>query len=128
MAEEEKKTIFEGEEKSDEPIDQKKDQFLDEPDEHSETSEQVEQEMHEGKRAVNVYSKEGRDELMEDDEVAEWEQGFSEGATSDKAHCANCGNVLSQSQQLVEREIDDKKYFFCSDDCASKGIQHAKKP
>jgi hypothetical protein len=98
-------------------------------DEHDETPEEVKHKMHAGGAEVDVYTEEGREELMEDDEVSEWEEGFAEGETDpEKAHCAACGKVLSQDEsKVVEREINHIIYNFCCDKCAAAGVQHAKK-
>ena len=60
-------------------IDQKKDAFLDD-DEHSESSEKVKQEMKTGKRNTDVYTKEGTEELLDNDEISAEEAGFVKGA------------------------------------------------
>ena len=100
-----------------------------EHDEHTDTPEEIEHKMHVGDVEVDMYSTEGRDELMEDDEITELEQGFAEGEDNPElAHCAGCGKVLSQDEsKIIEREIDHKTALFCSDACASAGIQHGKK-
>ncbi len=100
-----------------------------EPGEHSGTKEEYREKINEGSADADVYTEEGREELMEDDEVAEWEEGFSEGeAEPEKAHCAACGKVLGQDEsKIVEREINHKIWNFCCDKCAQAGIQHAKK-
>ena len=100
-----------------------------EGDEHDETPEEMEQKMSTGEAETDVYSEEGREELMEDDEVSEWEEGFAEGeAEPEKAHCAGCGKVLGQDKsKIVEKEVKHTIYYFCCDKCASAGIQHAKK-
>ncbi|MEM2916323.1 MAG: hypothetical protein QXT19_03130 [Candidatus Woesearchaeota archaeon] len=97
--------------------------------EHPENPEEFRQKMDVGGAEIDVYTEEGREELMEDDEVAEWEEGFAEGEREpEKAHCAGCGKVLSQDEsKIVEREIDHIIYNFCSDKCAKAGLQHAKK-
>jgi hypothetical protein len=55
------------------------DAFL-EPEEHEESADEVEQKMHTGEKAADVYSEEGREELIEADAISESEEGFSEGA------------------------------------------------
>jgi hypothetical protein len=77
-----KKSIFEGSLEK-EGVETKKqhshDDFL-EPEEHEESADEVEQKMHAGEKGVDVYSEEGREELVEGDEISEREEGFSEGA------------------------------------------------
>ena len=55
------------------------DAFL-EPEEHEESADEVEQKMRTGEKVADVYSEEGREELIEADEISEREEGFSEGA------------------------------------------------
>jgi len=55
------------------------DAFL-EPEEHEESADEVEQKMNTGEKATDVYSEEGRETLIEADEISESEEGFSEGA------------------------------------------------
>ena len=101
-----------------------------EGDEHDETPEEIELKMHVGGKEVDTSTEEGREKLMEDDEVAEWEEGFAEGAEDPEiAHCAHCGKVLGQDpKKIIERKINDEKEVqFCSEQCASAGIKHGKK-
>ncbi len=60
----------------------------------------------------DIYSEEGREELEEEDEIDELEEGAR------MAECANCGKVLTE--EVIEEEIDDETYRFCSERCASK--------
>lgn len=117
----EKKTIFEGDLKK-EDVNSEKEQFLE--NEHTESSDEVETKMHTGEKDADVYSEEGREELLEDDQVSPAEEAFSEGAAGrgSQGTCAHCGKVLSQNQdEVVEREIDHTPHFFCSNECAAKG-------
>jgi endogenous inhibitor of DNA gyrase (YacG/DUF329 family) len=97
--------------------------------EHEELPEEVEHRMHVGGAEVDVYSEEGREELMENDEVTELEEGFAKGEENPElAHCAACGKVLSQDEsKIVEREVQNETRLFCSDKCAQTGVQHGKK-
>jgi len=69
-----------------------------------------------------VYSEEGRDSLVEDDAMEPWEQGFMEGAEDDGqgAKCRRCGKGLMGPESIIEKEIDNKIYRFCSEECAEK--------
>jgi len=124
-----KPTIF------DKPKEEDEEEITGEPEgfrehgEHEETPEEFEAKMHAGGAEVDMYTEEGREELMEEDEIADWEEGFAEGEDEpEKAHCAGCGKVLGQEKSgIVEREINHTLYFFCSDRCAKAGIRHAKK-
>jgi hypothetical protein len=129
MAKPKKPSIYERPgktDKDDKVADDEREQFLDESEEHSG---EVETKMRSGYSEVNVYTSEGREELIEDDEVSTWEEGFAEGETEPEiAHCAACGSVLSQKEEnVIEREIQHVRYMFCSRKCAASGVQHAKK-
>ena len=94
------------------------------PEEHEESSEKFEDEMNAGERDTDVYTEEGREELVEDDEVEAWEEEWSEGAEGkgSKGVCAHCSRPLSQEEdEVVEKEIDGEVLWFCSDKCARKG-------
>ena len=124
MAKKEKGTIFD-EPKTDPEEVEVKDGFLP-PEEHEESSEEFEEEMDTGKRDKDVYTEEGREALVEDDEVEAWEEAWSEGAEGkgSKGVCAHCGKPLSQEEDdVVEREIDGELAWFCSDKCAKKGLK-----
>ncbi len=89
-----------------------------------ETPEEEKQGMETGEKEEDVYSEEGRESLVEDDEIEPWEEEFMEGAEEkgEEGNCAHCGNVLSQEpEEVIEREIKGKKFKFCSDKCAQKG-------
>ncbi len=91
-----------------------------------ESPEEKELAMELGEKDEDVYTAEGREELVEDDEVDSWEEGFMEGAEGrgKLAKCAHCGKVLSQSKKrIIEREIDDEIHLFCSPECAEKGVR-----
>jgi len=68
----------------------------------------------------DVYTKEGRENLVEDAEIADWEEGFMEGAakTGSGAKCRNCGKILMDADSVVEKEIDNEDMKFCSDHCS----------
>lgn len=73
-----------------------------------------------------IYSEEGRKKLVEEDEIEPWEEGFMEGADEDgkQAKCRKCGKLLTDD--IVEREIDDELFWFCSEECAEKyGEEHS---
>jgi hypothetical protein len=121
-----KESVFEKRKTDDGDISEEKDT---EGDEHDETPEEVESDMSTGKKDADTYTEEGREELLEDDEVSPAEEGFAEGEEeAEKAHCAGCGKVLSQDKKtLIEKEFDHKIVLFCSDQCAKAGRQHGKK-
>lgn len=81
-------------------------------------ADKMREEMRLGMIEEDVYSNEGREELLEDDEINPDEEGFMLGYTEgDKlAKCARCGKVIVDD--AVEREISGKIFNFCSDECA----------
>ena len=125
MAKPKKETIFE------KPNVDKEDEVDEVPmgfkegDEHDETPEEIELKMHVGGKEVDTSTEEGREELREDDEVADWEEGFAEGAEAPElAHCAQCKKVLSNDpHKVIERKIKDTEFQFCSDKCAAMGVK-----
>ncbi len=71
----------------------------------------------------DIYSEEGREDLVEDDEISPEEEGFMEGAHDDGqgAKCRRCGKVLMDD--FIERKINDGICRFCSDECAKKYME-----
>lgn len=69
-----------------------------------------------------VYSHEGREKLVDQDEISPWEAAFMEGAEGDgqNAKCRNCGKVLMREATIVERAIDGELFRFCSEECLEK--------
>ena len=79
-------------------------------------------EINESEDIEKVYSEEGRDSLVENDEMEPWEQGFMEGAENDGqgAKCRRCGKILLGPDSIIEKEINNTVYRFCSEECAEK--------
>ena len=78
----------------------------------------------EGEQDEEVYTDAGREELMDDDEISVWEEGFMEGAEGrgQMTSCARCGELLGQGKsKIYQRKIDGKKMLFCSREHAEKG-------
>jgi len=71
----------------------------------------------------NIYSEEGREEQLEDDEIDDVEQGFMQGyEQGDRlAKCALCKKILSD--RYVEEEIDGETYHFCCENHAELFIK-----
>lgn len=69
----------------------------------------------------DVYSDEGRADLVEDDEISAEEEGFMEGAEDDgqQAKCAHCGKILKKGA-LIEKDIEGDTKWFCSEQCVEK--------
>ena len=66
----------------------------------------------------DVYSEEGREDLVEGDEISPAEEGFMEGAHDggQGAKCRKCGKVLTDD--FIERRRADEIFRFCSEDCS----------
>lgn len=103
-------------------ISAEKNEFLDEPEEHEGRHEEEELKMHRGIKTADVYTKEGREELAEDEgELAPWEEGFAEGAEKGAyGDCEHCGTPLGDRGEIIEKEIGDEVKWFCSERCAKK--------
>ena len=69
---------------------------------------------------ADLYTQEGMEEAEESDVIDEVEEGFMMGYEEGEkmAKCGNCGKVLKED--IVEREINDEIYRFCSIRCADK--------
>ncbi|MBW2968589.1 hypothetical protein KY304_02505 [Candidatus Woesearchaeota archaeon] len=88
------------------------------------TSDEQKKDIQEGNKDADTTSEQGREELSENDEISPAEEAFAEGA-EDKGElgtCAHCGKPLDQDKSnVVEREINNEKVWFCCDECANKG-------
>ncbi len=87
----------------------------------------MKEEFYEEDQSENIYSEEGREEQLEDDEIDDIEQGFMQGyEQGDKlAKCALCGKILSD--RYVEEEINDETYHFCCEHHAELFIKKLQK-
>jgi len=108
--------------KDDEPKVGEKDGFIEDTDEREETSDEKKAMMDEGKLDEDPYSKEGREKLVEDGEMKDWEQGFAEGAEGGgrDAKCRYCGKIIVEKEGIVEKEIEGELCFFCSNEHVEK--------
>ena len=98
-----------------------REEFL-EPEEHAESSDEFESKLHVGEKEEDVYTEEGREELVEEDGAKAWEEAWAEGAEGKGSlgNCGHCGKTLSE-RKTVERRIKGKIVFFCSEKCAKAG-------
>lgn len=90
------------------------------------TIEQVGEEIKAGERAEDVYSEEGREKLVDDDEIEPWEEAFMEGAEGrgGQTSCRQCGRLLSTNKaNVVERKIGTDDLWFCCNECAEKFME-----
>ncbi len=97
--------------------------------EKDQTSEEKSQDMEHGDKDEDVYSKEGREKLEEDDEIEPWEEGFMQGAAQagQLGKDALTGESLMDVEDVVEAEIDGKLYRFVSEENAEKFREKKKK-
>ena len=68
----------------------------------------------------DIYSGQGREELMDEDEINDVDEGFMAGYEGGNkvAECQQCHAILKE--EVVEEEFDGEVYRFCSSVCASK--------
>jgi len=81
-----------------------------------------EQARNEDSEEVGIYSKEGREDLMEnEDQITDIDEGFMQGYENYKkpTKCQNCKAPLD-SNNTVEKTFNNKKYFFCSRHCLTE--------
>ncbi len=74
-----------------------------------------------------IYSEEGREEMLDNDEISPEEEGFMEGAEGrgEQNCCAECGELLGEKEtDLYEREFDGEIKWFC---CEEHAENYAKK-
>jgi len=93
------------------------------------TKEETMKEMEKGTVEEDIYSDAGREELMEDeDEITDIDEGFMKGYEEEEkiAECPNCGALLV-NEKVVEEEIGDETFMFCSSECASEFEQKKQK-
>ena len=66
----------------------------------------------------DLYSEEGREKSIDDDEIDEVEEGFMQGYDAGErlTKCALCHKLLADD--FVEEELNDEIYRFCSDEHA----------
>lgn len=104
--------------------------FAPESGEKEEPLDEEEFEVREGDKDEDVYEEAGREELTEEDEISPREEAFLEGEkfTAEESACDECESPLSDNaREVVELEMNEKKYFFCSEDCANKFKKKHKK-
>ncbi len=84
-----------------------------------EDPEDVELLMETGRKDEDIYDDKGREQLVEDDEIEGWEEGFMKGAEGggQDAKCRKCGKVLMGPEEIVEKKIRGHILRFCSELC-----------
>ncbi|MBU0536182.1 MAG: hypothetical protein KKE20_04410 [Nanoarchaeota archaeon] len=108
----------------DETIDEK-DEFIEDTDERPESRDEKRKEMDTGELDEDPYSEVGREKLVEDDEMEDWEQGFAKGAEAGgrDAKCRYCGKIIIDKEGVVERKVNGELCFFCSEEHAEKYVK-----
>lgn len=88
------------------------------------TKDEQRKDISEGDQDEEVYTEQGRQAMVDDDELSPSEAGFMEGAEGrgQDTSCAHCGKLLGDREEGVhEKKVDGKTLFFCSEECAEKG-------
>ncbi len=87
-----------------------------------ETADEKRAKMKVGEEDEDIYSEEGREAEVEEDEIQPWEEGFAEGAsgTGQLGKDALTGEPLLDVEDVIEEEIDGKRYRFASRENARK--------
>ena len=65
----------------------------------------------------DLYSKEEREKLVEDDEMSPEEDGFMQGEEEEIGNCSNCNSPINEKTKAVNKDIHDNTLWFCSKDC-----------
>ena len=70
----------------------------------------------------DIYTDEGREELIDDGEIEPWEDAFMRGAEGEgeEGVCKNCDKVLTDKDKIIEKEYDGRIVRFCSSACADE--------
>ena len=94
-----------------------------------ETEEDTEHEMRTRVKDPDVYTKEGREVLEDEDEMEPWEEGFSEGAAGpgQLGKDALTGEPLMDPEEVVETMIEGRLYRFAHELNAQKFREKLKK-
>ena len=87
-----------------------------------ETQEELSDNIKAGKHEVDPLTPEGREALVEDDELEPWEAGFAEGASEEGqlGKDALTGEPLMDKDEVVEAVINGKLYRFVNEENAEK--------
>ena len=76
--------------------------------------------VNEAEKEEDIYTKEAREEQLEDDEISAQEEGFVAGEEEELelGDCSNCGKSLSENKpNIVSKEINKNRLWFCCKDC-----------
>tara|TARA_Y100000310_G_C20514428_1_gene730470 strand:+ start:135 stop:512 length:378 start_codon:yes stop_codon:yes gene_type:complete len=94
-----------------------------------ETSDEIKEDMEHGEKDEDPLTREGREKLVEDAEMEPWEAGFAAGASEEGqlAKDALTGEPLMGVDDVVEAEIDGRKYRFVNVENARKFREKRKK-
>ena len=78
----------------------------------------------------DIYSAKGREDLVEDDAIEPWEEGFMRGAEGlgQDAKCRKCGELFIGPDTVFETEISGEVMRFCSEECAEKYKKKLEEP
>jgi hypothetical protein len=82
----------------------------------------AEQARNEDSENVGIYSEEGREDLMEnEDQITDVDEGFMKGYEDYKkpTKCSNCKASL-EGHEVIEKDFKRKIYRFCSRHCLTE--------
>jgi len=66
----------------------------------------------------DVYTEEGREELIEEDEIEDSEEAFIEGYENENlAYCNYCRKNFTDEEDIIEEKENEKKMRFCCKKC-----------
>ena len=71
---------------------------------------------------VGIYSEEGREDLMDnEDEITDLDEGFMKGYNEESGSnkCKSCKKMLD-GEEVIEKEVNGKTYKFCSQHCLTE--------
>ncbi|MBI2112404.1 hypothetical protein HYT52_02625 [Candidatus Woesearchaeota archaeon] len=90
--------------------------------EEDKTTDELTEEMESGELDEDLETEEGRELLVDDDEISPEEAGFSEGASEEGqlAKDALTGEPLMGADNVIELEMNGKLYRFVSQKNAQK--------
>jgi len=109
MAKRPKRSVKERNEAKEQKFYAKQHQFLDEAEEHEESSEEYREAIVKGKRDADVYTQEGRAQEMEDDEIEPFEQAFMEGEQKAIHYEVKEDTLLEDETVLPKTQEEEQK-------------------
>ncbi len=91
------------------------------------TDEHTKEEIESGEVEADVLTEEGREDLVENDEMESWEAGFAQGASEEGQLAKDALTGEPIMDECVEREINGKLYRFVNEENAKKFAERQSK-